>query len=34
MDANGQRIIKASKAFQSWDIVPQLENLQATTKIC
>ncbi|CAJ1451405.1 unnamed protein product [Effrenium voratum] len=28
MDSNGQRIIKASKAFQSWDIVPQLENLQ------
>eukprot|EP00435_Cladocopium_sp_Y103_P035262 s451_g9.t1 len=28
VDQNGQRIIKASKAFQSWDIVPQLENLQ------
>lgn len=27
-DANGNRIIKASKAFQSWDIVPQLENLE------
>eukprot|EP00913_Durusdinium_trenchii_P016502 g15510.t1 len=28
VDRNGQRIIKASKAFQSWEIVPQLENLQ------
>eukprot|EP00439_Symbiodinium_sp_Y106_P065139 s821_g10.t1 len=27
-DSNGNRIIKASKAFQSWDIVPQLENLE------
>eukprot|EP00931_Biecheleriopsis_adriatica_P048558 TRINITY_DN28067_c0_g1_i1.p1 TRINITY_DN28067_c0_g1~~TRINITY_DN28067_c0_g1_i1.p1 ORF type:complete len:3244 (-),score=551.12 TRINITY_DN28067_c0_g1_i1:114-9845(-) len=28
LDQNGDKIIKASKAFQSWDIVPQLENLQ------
>lgn len=28
VDGNGDKIIKSSKAFQSWDIVPQLENLQ------
>jgi len=28
VDANGNNLIKASKAFQSWDIVPQLEDLQ------
>jgi len=28
MDFSGHPIIKSSKAFQSWDIIPQLENLK------